>query len=416
MVIWPVVLVFLLVASALISGSEVAFFSLAPTDLVNLNKRKRRSDRAIINLLQKPEKLLATILITNNFINIGIVIISTLIFNNLNLFNNNQLLRFLLQVIIITFLILLFGEIIPKVYATGFPLKFASYMALPVFYLQKFLNPLSVMLARISSIYKKEAFQKKQNISMNDISQALDLTSREIEDDDKILHGIVKFGNIDVKDIQKPRVDVIAVDIKSRFKKLLKTILESGYSRVPVFSGSFDQVHGILYLKDLLPHFQKDKFRWQSLIRPPYFVPETKKINDLLKEFQKKKIHMAVVVDEYGGTSGIVTLEDILEEIVGEIQEETDKDTEAYTKLNDNTYLFDGKILINDLCKIINCRIDVFEDDQGESETLAGLILEIKGEIPDQGEKFSYKNFEFEIISVDNRRIKKIKLTIKPTK
>jgi len=310
----------------------------------------------------------------------------------------------------------LFGEIIPKVYATGFALKFASFMAYPVFYLQKILNPISVLLARISSFYKIDIFQKKQNISMHDLSQALELTSREIRSEDKILHGIVKFGNIDVKEIKKPRVDVIAVDIKIRFKRLLNIILESGYSRVPVFSGSFDQIHGILYLKDLLPHFQKDKFRWQSLIRPPYFVPETKKINDLLKDFQTKKMHMAIVVDEYGGTSGIVTLEDVLEEIVGEIQEETDKDPEPYTKLNDNTYLFDGKIPINDLYKIINCKIEVFEDDQGESETLAGLILEIKGEIPEQGEKLSYKNFEFEIISVDNRRIKKIKLTIKQTK
>ncbi|MFC2121946.1 gliding motility-associated protein GldE [Bacteroidota bacterium] len=412
MIVWILIILFLLVASGLVSGSEVAFFSLTPTNIRTINERNSARDNLIIKLLSKPEKLLATILIANNFINIGIVIISTLIYSEVELFNETPAVRFIFQVIIITFLILLFGEVIPKVYAARFSLRFVLYMVYLVFILNKIFNPISSLLANITLLYNNKFFQKKNNLSMDELSEALDLASPELSEDDKILHGIVRFGNIDVKEIMKARVDVIAVNIKTEFKELLKYIVDSGYSRMPVFSRSFDHIHGILYLKDMLPHFQKNNFRWQSLIRPPYFVPETKKINDLLAEFQTKKIHMAIVIDEYGGTSGIVTLEDVLEEIVGEIQEETDRDQITYSKLNDNTYIFDGKILINDLYKIIDYKEEIFNDILGESETLAGLILEIKGEIPDIKEKIIYKNFEFTIISVDSRRIKKIKLEI----
>lgn len=411
---WIIVVIILMVTSALISGSEVAFFSLTPTDLNCLKSKSNKNNRLVVRLLKRPERLLATILIVNNFVNIGIVIISVLIYRNIEMFNSNTVLRFIFQVIIITFLLLVFGEVVPKVYASRFALRFTLFMAFPIYILQKIFSPLGFLLAKITLLYNSKLLRNKQNVSMNELSQALGLTSPDLSEDDKILHGIVKFGNIDVKDIMKPRVDVIAVDIKTGFRELMKFVTTSGFSRLPVFSGSFDNIQGILYLKDLLPHFQKNSFRWQTLIRSFYFVPETKKINDLLGEFQTRTIHLAIVVDEYGGTSGIVTLEDILEEIVGEIQEETDKDRNIYTKLEKNTFIFDGKVLLNDLIKIINLEDDIFNEIQGESETLAGLILEIKGEIPELGEKLIYKNFEFTIIASDNRRIKKIKLAIKP--
>jgi len=410
---WIIVILLLLLTSALISGSEVAFFSLTPSDHKNLQSKTNKSKKFVNKLLNRPDRLLATILIVNNFVNIGIVIISALIYRDIEMFNNNTILRFIFQVILVTFLLLVFGEVVPKVYASRFSLQFVLFMVYPIYILQKLFSPLGSMLAKITLLYNDKFLLSKQNVSMNEISDALEITSPVLSDDDKILQGIVKFGNIDVKDIMKPRVDVTAVDIKSGFQELMDFVTNSGYSRLPVFSGSFDNIQGILYLKDLLPHFQKNNFRWQSLIRSPYFVPETKKINDLLGEFQNRTIHFAVVVDEYGGTSGIVTLEDILEEIVGEIQEETDKDQDLFTRLDDNTYMFNGKVLLNDLVKIVQLEDKVFDEVQGESETLAGLILEIKGEIPEQGEILTYSKFEFNIVSVDNRRIKKIKLTIK---
>jgi magnesium and cobalt exporter, CNNM family len=404
----------LLIASALISGSEVAFFSISPSDMHMLRTSKSKSCSIALKLLNNPERLLGTILVTNNFVNVGIVILSSYITSSIFDFSNTAYwIGFLVQVVVITFLLLLFGEIIPKVYATHYSLKFSLFMSIPMNFLEKVFRPISSFLIFSTSIVKNR-FHKKQNISIDDLSSALDLTTKGIEEDKKILKGIVEFGNIDVKEIMKSRMDVVAADINMKFDELVDLIVENGYSRIPIFSESFDNVKGILFIKDLLAHLQKtNNFRWQSLIRPPYFVPEKKKINELLEEFQKNKIHIAIVVDEYGGTSGIITLEDVLEEIVGDIQDETDEEESFYKKVNDTTFIFEGKTLINDFYKIFELNSDIFEDVRGDSDTLAGLILEIKGEIPNVDDIIKYEPFEFTIAEVDNRRIKKIKTTIK---
>jgi len=404
----------LLVISALISGSEVAFFSLSPTNINYLQKKKTKSCSTAIKLLNNPERLLGTILVTNNFVNVGIVILSAFITNSVFDFSMmNYWISFIIQVVVITFLLLLFGEILPKVYATHYSLSFSIFMAIPLNFLEKLFRPISSFLIFSTSIVKKR-FHKNQNLSLNDLSQALDLTTKDIDEDKKILKGIVEFGNIDVKEIMKSRMDVVAVELNMPFNELLELIVKEGYSRIPVYSETFDHIKGILFIKDLLGHIQKPaNFRWQSLIRPPYFVPEKKKINELLEEFQKNKMHMAIVVDEYGGTSGIITLEDVLEEIVGDIHDETDDEESNYKKVNDTTFIFEGKILINDFYKIFEINSDIFEDVRGEADTLAGLILEMKGEIPNVGDVVTYKPFEFRIIEVDNRRIKKIKTTLK---
>jgi gliding motility-associated protein GldE len=412
----------LLILSALISGSEVAFFSLSPTNINAIKKKKKKTNQIIQKLLSIPERLLATILIANNFVNIGIIIISTLLIvyekssemSSLAIidFSDNPTVGYVFQIFIITFLILLFGEIIPKVYATQYALHFASFMAYPLFLLEKVFRPISSILVYSTAIVNKKFSKRKQNVSIDDLSKALDITSNAFIEDKKILTGIVKFGNIDAIEIMKPRVDVISIDLKTSFNKLMAVIIDSGYSRIPVYSETFDNIKGILYTKDLLPHFhKKDNFHWQTLIRAPYFVPETKKINDLLEEFQTKKIHLAIVVDEYGGFNGIVTLEDILEEIVGEISDEFDEDENYYTKIDDNNYIFEGKTLLNDFYKIIQSQDNVFNEIKGEADTLAGLILEIKKEIPQKGDTISYKQFTFTIKSVDKRRIKQIKVT-----
>lgn len=403
------IMVLLLFCSALISGSEVAFFSLSPQNVNDLESEENQKNKKLLKLLRKPEELLATILIANNFVNIGIVILSSFITNSLVDFSNAPTLGFMVQVVIITFLLLLFGEIIPKVYATQTSVRFSKFMAFPLFYLEKLFRPLSIILIKSTSIVNK-SISKKQNISMVDLSQALELTADEISDEMEILEGIVNFGNINVEEIMISRVDAIAVDVKTNFSKVKSVIIESGFSRIPVLDGSFDNVKGILYVKDLLPHHHKpNTFRWQSIIRPPYYVPETKKINDLLEEFQTQKNHMAIVVDEYGGTSGIITMEDILEEIVGDITDESDDEKETYTLEKDGSYLFEGKTLLNDFFKIVDAEADIFESIKGDADTLAGLLLEIKGEIPQKKEKFNYKNHQFIVEAVDNRRIKKIR-------
>jgi len=362
-----------------------------------------------------PECLLATILVVNNFINIGIVILSAFITNSIIDFSNIPTLGFIFQIIIITFLLLLFGEILPKIYATHYAVQFATNMAYPLFYLEKIFKPISSILIYSTSIVNKRFARKKQNISMDDLSKAMELPSTTIMEDEKILKGIAKFRNIDVKEIMKSRLDVVSIDMKTKFSKLLPQIIESGYSRIPIYSGSFDNIMGILYIKDLLPHLNKnDTFKWQSLIRSPYFVPETKKINDLLEEFQLKKIHLAMVVDEYGGTHGIITLEDILEEIVGEITDESDEDEPTYVRLDESNYVFEGKTLLNDFYKIINTSDNIFNEIKGEADTLAGLILELKGKIPGKDDIIRYKNFSFKIDSVDFRRIKRIRVKIYP--
>ncbi|WP_321280346.1 gliding motility-associated protein GldE [Marinifilum fragile] len=402
-------MVLLLFCSALISGSEVALFSLSPQQISDIEAEENHKNRKLLKLLRMPEELLATILIGNNFVNVGIVILSSFITNSIVDFSNTPTIGFLVQVVIITFLLLLFGEIIPKVYATQTVVRFSKFMAFPLFYMEKIFRPMSVILIKSTSIVNKR-ISKKQNISMGDLSQALELTADEISEEMEILEGIVNFGNINVVEIMKSRVDVVAIDVRTGFGKLKSILIDSGYSRIPVYDGTFDNVRGILYVKDLLPHHHKpNTFRWQSIIRPPFYVPETKKINDLLEEFQTQKNHMAIVVDEYGGTSGIITMEDILEEIIGDITDESDEEKDTYTLEKDGTYLFEGKTLLNDFFKITDVDSDIFEDIKGDADTLAGLLLEMKGEIPQKKEEFSHQNFKFIVEAVDNRRIKKIR-------
>lgn len=406
------VVLLLLVASALISGSEVAFFSLSPSSIHSFKKEKSKNDKFVVKLLNEPKRLLGTILVTNNFINISIIIISTNLNNSIFNFSDSPILGFLFQIVIITFVLLLFGEIIPKVLATHYPAKFVVFTASPLFVLEKLFRPISSFLIYSTSFVEKK-FQSKQNISMQDISKALDITSSSITEDKELLKGIADFGNIDVNEIMNPRVDIVAVEIKTDFKKLLSIIIDSGFSRIPVYSNTLDNIKGVLYIKDLLAHLDKpDTFKWQRLIRPPYFIPEKKKINDLLEEIQIKKVHIAIVVDEYGGTSGIVTLENILEEIVGEISDESDEEEINYTQIDDNNFIFEGKTLLNDFYKITSIDNTIFDDIKGEADTLAGLILELKGEIPKLYEEITYKNFIFKIEDANNRRIKMIKVTI----
>jgi gliding motility-associated protein GldE len=411
------VIAFLLILSALISGSEVAYFSLSPAEKYKVSNTSAKKHLYIKKNLESPEHLLATILVANNFINVGIVILSSFTVDNLVDFTSEPILGFVVQVFVISFLILLFGEIIPKVYSTHHALKFARFIAIPLYYTIKILKPANSILIYSTSFINNRIHAYNNHISVDELSQALELTSKtELKDDTEILKGIVKFGNKSVVEIMRSRVDVVSVDINSGYDKVMSLITETGFSRIPVFSETFDDIKGILYIKDLLPHVNKGaSFRWQNIIRPPFYVPETKKIDDLLEEFQKNKVHMAIVVDEYGGTSGIVTLEDVLEEIVGEITDEFDEEEKFYTKINDNKYLFDGKTLLNDFYKVIGLEDDVFDDVKGEADTLAGLILELKGEIPARNDTITCKNYVFSIEAVDNRRIKQIKVEIKNT-
>ncbi len=406
--------VVLLFFSAAISGSEIAFFSIGPSEKSDLEVRQGKKPGLVLKLLKEPERLLATILISNNFINVGIIIISSYITYSIIDFSKSAVLGFIFQVIVITFILLLFGEILPKIFANHNPLSFSCAMAFPLYYLKEFFKPVSTFLIRSGNLVSQKLRKKRQNLSMDEISDALELTSDDIKEDKNILEGIVKFSNIDVKEIMKPRIDVVATDIKAKPGNLIKMVVDSGYSRIPVYEETFDNTRGILYIKDLLPHLhKKDNFKWQSLIRPPYFVPENKKISDLLHEFQMKKIHMAIVVDEFGGANGIITLEDIIEEIVGDIIDESDEKEILYTQIDGQNYLFNGKILLNDFYRIIDAPDDIFREVKGDADTLAGLILELKGEIPARGEVIPYRNLKFIIEAVDRRRIKSIKVTIK---
>jgi gliding motility-associated protein GldE len=409
-----IVVLLLLIISALVSGSEVAYFSLNATDKQKLKKKSKINNQVLKNL-ESPEKLLATILVTNNFVNIGIIILTANITNNLITIINAPVIEFILQVVLISFLLLIFGEILPKLYATHFSLGFARFMAIPLQLLEKICRPVNTLLIASTSFVNHRLQKHHKNVSIDEISQALKLTSnQELSEEKEMLEGIVKFGNKNVAEIMNPRVDVVSLDIKTSFSTVLNLIVDSGFSRIPVYVGSFDNIKGILYIKDILPHSHKnDSFNWQTLIRPPFYVPETKKINSLLKEFQKNKVHLAVVIDEYGGTSGIVTLEDVLEEIVGEIVDEFDEEENFFTQISENVFLFDGKTLLGDFFKISKCDDNVFNSIKGEAETLAGLILEIKGEIPEIHEKIEYKQFIFTIEAVDKRRIKQIKIEIK---
>ncbi|TAJ13433.1 gliding motility-associated protein GldE [Marinilabiliaceae bacterium JC017] len=403
----------LLISSAAISGAEVAYFSLKPKDIEILKAQQTKKNKLVLKHLKDPELLLATILIANNFVNVGIVILSSFVATSLVDFGTSTTIKFIFEIIIITSLILFFGEILPKVYAAQFARKFAGLMAYPLLLMKKALNPLGILLAKSTNVVNKRIAKKTKSISLDDLSHALELTSGDITDEKDILEGIVKFSNINVAEIMTARVDVIDIEIKSDYNKVLQVIIESGYSRIPVFEDTPDNVKGILYVKDLLPHIHKENtFSWQSLIRKAYYVPETKMINDLLEEFQSKKIHMAIVVDEYGGTSGIVTLEDILEEIVGEISDELDDDEAFFSRLPDGSYVFEGKTQLNDFHKVTETDETIFESVRGDAETLAGLILEIKGEIPKKHETIKFGSYAFTILAADNRRIKKVKFNV----
>ncbi len=407
-----VILIILLGISAFVSGSEVAFFALKPQHYNLLKESKHSSDKTILRLTRKPEKLLATILIVNNLVNVAIVILSSFITASIFDFSNNPTLGFIVQIVLITFVLLLFGEIIPKVYASRYPMAFAKLTCRPLSGLMYIFHPLSTQLTRTSSIIQKRLTKKKQQVSIDELTDALELTDKEVSMDDKILKGIVNFPNIGVSEIMRPRMDVVTVRISDNFNKVIETIRQSGYSRIPVIEETFDNIKGILYVKDLLPHTHKsDSFRWQSLIRPPFYVPESKKIDDLLKDFQTKKIHMAILVDEYGGTSGIVTMEDVLEQIIGEINDEFDNEAPLCLQLSENTYQFEAKISLIDFCKKFDLEEDYFDDKKGDAETIAGFFLEQKEEIPQKKERLEYKDFLFEIKSVDNRRIKQMIVT-----
>lgn len=408
------IILVLLFCSAFLSGSEVAYFSLDSAERQKIADTASKENTYLLKNLESPEKLLATLVVANNFISVCLIVLSSLTINQLFKFPESFLWAFLFQLAVISLLIVLLGKIMPKFYSSKHSLRFAAKASRPLYYLVRILKPINSIFIS-SSILSKDYLSNQ--LSVDQLSQALELTSEyETKEDKEILKGIVQFGNKNVADIMQSRVDVVAAEIKDNYSNILSLITDTGFSRIPVYAETFDDIKGILYIKDILPYVNKGaNFRWQNLIRPPFYVPETKKIDVLLEEFQKNKVHMAIVVDEYGGCSGIVTLEDILEEIVGEITDEFDEEELLYTRISDNNYLFDGKILIQDFLTAIE-REDVFLDDvKGEADTLAGLILELKGEIPEKDDVISCKNMIFTIDSVDNRRIKKIKVEINPS-
>ncbi len=409
------ILLLLLLLSALISGAEVAFFSLSPSDLNKASESKSSAQNTVAKLLLKPKKLLATILILNNFINILIVLIFAYVGNILFSGIESGLVKFLVEVVLVTFLILLFGEVLPKIYATRKSIKFATFMAIPLKVLNSLLTMVSFPLMGLTSMVENRLGHKKSNLSVENLSQALEITSTEntTKNDQKILQGIVSFGNTETNQIMTPRIDIFALKNDEKYDDVLDKIVTKGYSRNPVYKDNVDDIIGVLYAKDLLPHLNKKNFSWQKLIREPYFVPENKKLDDLLKEFQEKKNHLAIVVDEYGGTSGIVTLEDVIEEIVGDISDEFDEDDLTYSKLDANNYLFEGKTNLKDFYKILELEDSSnIEENKGESETIAGFILEIHGKFPKKNEIIKFQQYSFKIESMDNKRIKQIKVTI----
>lgn len=412
-----ILLVILLACSALISGAEVALFSLTKSNIDKGLEENSSAMQIIASLLERPKKLLATILVANNFINIAIVLLFAFIGETLFKNITSTLMRFLLEVVSATFLILLFGEIIPKIYASRNSVKFASFMARPLRVLDVIFSPISLPM-RYTTLKIQERFGKQRsNFSVDQLSQALELTNDEdtTQEEQKLLQGIVSFGNTDTKQVMRPRMDLFAINIDTPFETIIKEIIDNGYSRIPVYEESIDDVKGVLYVKDLLPHLNKKEFNWTTLLREPFFVPENKKLDDLMVEFQTKKVHLAVVVDEYGGTSGLVSLEDIIEEIVGDISDEYDDEDLVYTKLDDNNYSFEGKTPLKDVYKIINLEdneAEDFENKKGEAETLAGFVLEISGGFPRVGSKINYKNYVFTIEALERKRIKQIKFTL----
>ena len=404
----------LLVLSGYASGSEIAFFSLTPNDLNELDEEKNSRDRQIMQLREDSERTLATILITNNLVNVTIIMLCNYFFVHTVDFGEAYWLQFLMITVLLTFILLLFGEIMPKVFASQHALAFCRFSAGGILRLSKLFQPLSSILMQ-SGILAEKVVQKENHIlSVDDLEQALELTDEnELKDEKNMLEGIVRFGDETAQEVMTSRQDVVDLDFSSSFSDVLKCIVENNYSRIPVYQGSIDNIRGILYIKDLLPYLSKpSNFRWQSLVRPPYFVPETKMIDDLLREFQENKVHIAIVVDEFGGTSGIITLEDILEEIVGEINDEYDEEEKNYTRINANTYVFEGKTSLSDFFKILDLDDETFEEVEGEADSLAGLLLEIKGDFPELHERIDYKNYSFEVTELDGHRIAKIKVVI----
>ena len=409
----------LLLMSAFASGSEIAFFSLSPSDVAELEDGKFGADKKIQNLRDDSERTLATILIANNFVNVTIIMLLNYVIAGVISFGERALLlQFLFTTVILTFLLLLFGEIMPKVYARQDPLKFCRRCVGGIMFARKLFWPIENILLKSGMMAEKIIQKENHVLSVDDLEQALELTDKnDIKDEQNMLKGIIRFGDETAKEVMTSRQNIIDLDIRSNYADVLKFIEDNNYSRIPVYQDNTDNIRGILYIKDLLPHLTKSSnFRWQSLIRPPYFVPETKKIDDLLREFQENKVHIAIVVDEFGGTSGIVTLEDILEEIVGEINDEYDEEEKFYSKLNYNTFIFEGKTLLTDLCRILNVDDEEFEEVEGDADTLAGLLLEIKGDFPSIHEKIDYKNYTFEVMNVEERRISKIKVTVHPVR
>nr|WP_297919448.1 gliding motility-associated protein GldE [uncultured Allomuricauda sp.] len=415
-----IVLLLLLSGSALISGAEVALFGLSQTDLDEMEEEHGQGTSLLRKLLDNPKKLLATILITNNAINIGIVLLFSSIGNTLFSDMDKTLfgiisVRFLLEVIVATFLILMFGEILPKIYANRNKRRFSSFMTRPLNVLRIVLNPFSTPMSSATIFLQERLGRQKSNFGVDHLSQALELASEgdTTKEEKKILEGIVTFGNTDTKQVMRPRIDIFALNEEMKFPEVIAEIKKNGYSRIPVFSENVDNVSGVLYVKDLLPYLDRKSFNWMTLIRTPYFVPENKKLDDLLLEFQDKKNHLAIVVDEYGGTSGIVTLEDIIEEIVGDISDEFDDEDLIFSKLDDYNYVFDGKTTLKDFYRVVKIEDEEeFENQKGESETIAGFVLEISGSFPKRGEKVVFNNYQFIVESLDKKRLKQIKFTL----
>ena len=402
----------LLLCSAFISGSETAFFSLSPAELDELDEEHSSSDRHIVHLRSDSERLLATILIWNNLINVGIVILLNYAIINIVDFGAAEWLEFLCLTVLLTFLLLLFGEVTPKIYSSHHALRFARLVAPLLNFLCRITKPLSLLLIKSKVVTEHLIHSHNQSLTVDDLEKAIELTDqKDIAQESSMLHGIIRFGGEMAREVMTSRMDIVDLDMRTPFPQVLKCIVENNYSRIPVYQGTQDNIKGVLYIKDLLPHLGKpSNFRWQSLIRPPYFVPETKMIDDLLRDFQSNKVHIAIVVDEFGGTSGIVTMEDIIEEIVGEINDEYDEEEKTYQRLNQNTYIFEGKTQLADFQKIFNLSDDYFTQAEGEADTLAGLLLEIKGDFPQMHERTDYGRFSFEVTEMDNRRILKIKV------
>ena len=407
----------LLFLSAFASGSEIAFFSLTRDELDEAAESKSLSAKRILHLLKEPERLLATILIVNDFVNVGIVMLLDYFFMSIIHFGESaKWLEFVLLTVILTFLLLLFGEVMPKIYSKNNVRKFAYRVATPLYYVSSILRPFSSLLVRTSSFTERLATKKSHSISVDELEQALELTDkREIGEQKNMLEGIIRFGDETVCSIMTPRMDMVMLDIHAPYTDVLRCAADNAYSRIPVYADTQDDIRGVLYIKDLLPFLNRNaSFRWQSLIRQPFFVPETKKIDDLLCDFQTQRIHMAIVADEFGGVSGLVTLEDIIEEIVGEINDEFDEPDSSYERINDHTIIFEGKTMLSDFFKIMSIDADVFEEFAGDADTLAGLLLEVKGEFPRLHEKIVCAGVEFEVLSKDKHRLVKIKATILP--